>query len=184
MLLLQLRRKGTELQGKGLGLQMDICGIMHRKVLRCYATGHSLFSLAALAMLRFGQHLIKPSVVFLRTELCFALVNRRPVVPGRILSMADPGKSRTCSGRLEGQAGKGNSLPDLAEGKIVCQNLLFCGGSLCGLFAVGTGQTDSSGCEFDPYCATSKGFGRLVTDLARESSNFNLETVVEIFGKS
>ncbi|XP_068763037.1 bis(5'-adenosyl)-triphosphatase isoform X4 [Struthio camelus] len=37
-------------------------------------------------MLRFGQHLIKPSVVFLRTELSFALVNRKPVVPGRILS--------------------------------------------------------------------------------------------------
>lgn len=34
---------------------------------------------------RFGQHLIKPSVVFLRTELSFALVNRKPVVPGRIL---------------------------------------------------------------------------------------------------
>ncbi|XP_068883766.1 bis(5'-adenosyl)-triphosphatase isoform X5 [Aphelocoma coerulescens] len=36
-------------------------------------------------MLRFGQHLIKPSVVFLTTELSFALVNRRPVVPGHVL---------------------------------------------------------------------------------------------------
>lgn len=36
-------------------------------------------------MLRFGQHIIKPSVVFLKTELSFALVNRKPVVPGRIL---------------------------------------------------------------------------------------------------
>lgn len=35
--------------------------------------------------LRFGQHLIKPSVVFFKTELSFALVNRKPVVPGRIL---------------------------------------------------------------------------------------------------
>ncbi|XP_074054942.1 bis(5'-adenosyl)-triphosphatase isoform X1 [Macrotis lagotis] len=34
---------------------------------------------------RFGQHLIKPSVVFLRTELSFALVNRKPVVPGHVL---------------------------------------------------------------------------------------------------
>lgn len=34
---------------------------------------------------RFGQHLIKPSVIFLKTELSFALVNRKPVVPGRIL---------------------------------------------------------------------------------------------------
>nr|XP_020833174.1 bis(5'-adenosyl)-triphosphatase isoform X1 [Phascolarctos cinereus]XP_020833175.1 bis(5'-adenosyl)-triphosphatase isoform X1 [Phascolarctos cinereus]XP_020833176.1 bis(5'-adenosyl)-triphosphatase isoform X1 [Phascolarctos cinereus]XP_020833177.1 bis(5'-adenosyl)-triphosphatase isoform X1 [Phascolarctos cinereus]XP_020833178.1 bis(5'-adenosyl)-triphosphatase isoform X1 [Phascolarctos cinereus]XP_020833179.1 bis(5'-adenosyl)-triphosphatase isoform X1 [Phascolarctos cinereus]XP_020833180.1 bi len=33
----------------------------------------------------FGQHLIKPSVVFLRTELSFALVNRKPVVPGHVL---------------------------------------------------------------------------------------------------
>ncbi|XP_021099762.1 bis(5'-adenosyl)-triphosphatase isoform X2 [Heterocephalus glaber] len=34
---------------------------------------------------RFGQHLIKPSVVFLKTELSFALVNRTPVVPGHVL---------------------------------------------------------------------------------------------------
>ncbi|XP_035402691.1 bis(5'-adenosyl)-triphosphatase isoform X1 [Cygnus olor] len=36
-------------------------------------------------MLRFGQHIIKPSVVFLKTELSFALVNRKPVVPGHVL---------------------------------------------------------------------------------------------------
>ncbi|XP_021264716.1 bis(5'-adenosyl)-triphosphatase [Numida meleagris] len=36
-------------------------------------------------MLRFGQHFIKPSVVFLKTELSFALVNRKPVVPGHVL---------------------------------------------------------------------------------------------------
>ncbi|XP_055239455.2 bis(5'-adenosyl)-triphosphatase isoform X1 [Gorilla gorilla gorilla] len=34
---------------------------------------------------RFGQHLIKPSVVFLKTELSFAFVNRKPVVPGHVL---------------------------------------------------------------------------------------------------
>ncbi|XP_036726125.1 bis(5'-adenosyl)-triphosphatase isoform X1 [Balaenoptera musculus] len=34
---------------------------------------------------RFGQYLIKPSVVFLKTELSFALVNRKPVVPGHVL---------------------------------------------------------------------------------------------------
>ncbi|XP_075794569.1 bis(5'-adenosyl)-triphosphatase isoform X2 [Pelodiscus sinensis] len=34
---------------------------------------------------RFGQHLIKPSVVFLKTDLSFALVNRKPVVPGHVL---------------------------------------------------------------------------------------------------
>nr|XP_058934066.1 bis(5'-adenosyl)-triphosphatase isoform X2 [Kogia breviceps] len=34
---------------------------------------------------RFGQHVIKPSVVFLKTELSFALVNRKPVVPGHVL---------------------------------------------------------------------------------------------------
>ncbi|XP_076787655.1 bis(5'-adenosyl)-triphosphatase isoform X3 [Arvicanthis niloticus] len=34
---------------------------------------------------RFGKHLIKPSVVFLKTELSFALVNRKPVVPGHVL---------------------------------------------------------------------------------------------------
>ncbi|KAG7508848.1 bis5' [Solea senegalensis] len=35
--------------------------------------------------LRFGQHLIKASAVFLQTELTFALVNRKPVVPGHVL---------------------------------------------------------------------------------------------------
>ncbi|XP_063486905.1 bis(5'-adenosyl)-triphosphatase isoform X2 [Symphalangus syndactylus] len=34
---------------------------------------------------RFGQHLIKPSAVFLKTELSFAFVNRKPVVPGHVL---------------------------------------------------------------------------------------------------
>ncbi|XP_074908660.1 bis(5'-adenosyl)-triphosphatase isoform X2 [Buteo buteo] len=62
-------------------------------------------------MLRFGQHLIKPSVVFLKTELSFALVNRKPVVPGRILSGSAStmgaralGKSRS-SVRFKGQDG-------------------------------------------------------------------------------
>ncbi|XP_033999902.1 bis(5'-adenosyl)-triphosphatase-like isoform X2 [Trematomus bernacchii] len=35
--------------------------------------------------LRFGQHLIKASAVFLQTELSFAMVNRKPVVPGHVL---------------------------------------------------------------------------------------------------
>ncbi|XP_012993748.2 bis(5'-adenosyl)-triphosphatase isoform X1 [Esox lucius] len=34
---------------------------------------------------RFGQHIIKASAVFLQTELSFALVNRKPVVPGHVL---------------------------------------------------------------------------------------------------
>lgn len=38
-----------------------------------------------MATLRFGQHLIKASAVFLQTELSFALVNRKPVVPGHVL---------------------------------------------------------------------------------------------------
>lgn len=33
----------------------------------------------------FGKHLIKPSVAFLKTELSFAFVNRKPVVPGHVL---------------------------------------------------------------------------------------------------
>lgn len=40
-----------------------------------------------MSTLRFGQHLIKASAVFLQTELSFALVNRKPVVPGRIFSL-------------------------------------------------------------------------------------------------
>ncbi|XP_061640831.1 bis(5'-adenosyl)-triphosphatase isoform X2 [Phyllopteryx taeniolatus] len=43
-----------------------------------------------MSTLRFGQHLIKASAVFLQTELSFALVNRKPVVPGRILRPPDP----------------------------------------------------------------------------------------------
>ncbi|XP_074531749.1 bis(5'-adenosyl)-triphosphatase [Halichoeres trimaculatus] len=38
-----------------------------------------------MSTLRFGQHLIKTSAVFLQTELSFALVNRKPVVPGHVL---------------------------------------------------------------------------------------------------
>lgn len=38
-----------------------------------------------MATFRFGQHIIKSSAVFLQTELSYALVNRKPVVPGRIL---------------------------------------------------------------------------------------------------
>ncbi|XP_078065658.1 bis(5'-adenosyl)-triphosphatase isoform X2 [Mustelus asterias] len=38
-----------------------------------------------MATLRFGQHIIKSSVIFLQTELSFALVNRKPVVPGHVL---------------------------------------------------------------------------------------------------
>ncbi len=41
--------------------------------------------ISTMATLRFGQHIIKSSAVFLKTELSFALVNRKPVVPGRIL---------------------------------------------------------------------------------------------------
>ncbi|XP_063796433.1 bis(5'-adenosyl)-triphosphatase [Pseudophryne corroboree] len=33
----------------------------------------------------FGKHLIKPTVSFLKTELSFAIVNRKPVVPGHVL---------------------------------------------------------------------------------------------------
>lgn len=35
--------------------------------------------------LRFGKHIIKPSVAFLKTELSFAFVNRKPVIPGHVL---------------------------------------------------------------------------------------------------
>ncbi|KAM6981192.1 bis(5'-adenosyl)-triphosphatase [Aplochiton taeniatus] len=38
-----------------------------------------------MATFRFGQHVIKASAVFLQTELSFALVNRKPVVPGHVL---------------------------------------------------------------------------------------------------
>ncbi|XP_066528713.1 bis(5'-adenosyl)-triphosphatase [Hoplias malabaricus] len=38
-----------------------------------------------MATFRFGQHVIKTTAVFLQTELSFALVNRKPVVPGHVL---------------------------------------------------------------------------------------------------
>ncbi|XP_036415932.1 bis(5'-adenosyl)-triphosphatase isoform X2 [Colossoma macropomum] len=38
-----------------------------------------------MATIRFGQHVIKATSVFLQTELSFALVNRKPVVPGHVL---------------------------------------------------------------------------------------------------
>ncbi|XP_006630724.3 bis(5'-adenosyl)-triphosphatase isoform X1 [Lepisosteus oculatus] len=39
----------------------------------------------SMSTLRFGQHVVKASVVFLQSELSFALVNRKPVVPGHVL---------------------------------------------------------------------------------------------------
>ncbi|CAL8335746.1 unnamed protein product [Merluccius merluccius] len=38
-----------------------------------------------MSTVRFGQHVVKASAVFLRTEFSFALVNRKPVVPGHVL---------------------------------------------------------------------------------------------------
>uniref|UniRef100_A0A673H512 Bis(5'-adenosyl)-triphosphatase n=1 Tax=Sinocyclocheilus rhinocerous TaxID=307959 RepID=A0A673H512_9TELE len=38
-----------------------------------------------MATLCFGQHIIKSSAVFWKTELSFALVNRKPVMPGHVL---------------------------------------------------------------------------------------------------
>ncbi|XP_075038894.1 bis(5'-adenosyl)-triphosphatase [Mixophyes fleayi] len=35
--------------------------------------------------LLFGKHLIKSTISFLKTELSFAIVNRKPVVPGHVL---------------------------------------------------------------------------------------------------
>ncbi|KAA0707971.1 Bis(5'-adenosyl)-triphosphatase [Triplophysa tibetana] len=51
-------------------------------------------TLYAMATFRFGQHIIKSSAVFLQTELSYALVNRKPVVPGRILLRFFVSKSR------------------------------------------------------------------------------------------
>ncbi|XP_048111779.1 bis(5'-adenosyl)-triphosphatase isoform X3 [Alosa alosa] len=45
----------------------------------------NFFDYNTMTTLRFGQHVIKASAVFLQTELSFALVNRKPVVPGHVL---------------------------------------------------------------------------------------------------
>ncbi|KAK2529408.1 hypothetical protein Q9233_006919 [Columba guinea] len=77
-------------------------------------------------MLRFGQHLIKPSVVFLKTELSFALVNRKPVVPGRILSSSISamgtharGKSLRSSGHFKGQVGCYGVYSEIRQGNVI-----------------------------------------------------------------
>ena len=41
--------------------------------------------MAALEGYRFGQHILKSSVVFFRSKLTFGFVNRKPVVPGHVL---------------------------------------------------------------------------------------------------
>ncbi|XP_052425209.1 bis(5'-adenosyl)-triphosphatase isoform X1 [Carassius gibelio] len=41
--------------------------------------------MSTMATFRFGQHMVKSSAVFVKTELSFALVNRKPVVPGHVL---------------------------------------------------------------------------------------------------
>ncbi|XP_032822255.2 bis(5'-adenosyl)-triphosphatase isoform X1 [Petromyzon marinus] len=40
---------------------------------------------SAMATLRFGHHVVSATVVFLRSELSFAIVNRKPVLPGHVL---------------------------------------------------------------------------------------------------
>ncbi|KAL1265112.1 hypothetical protein QQF64_003139 [Cirrhinus molitorella] len=52
---------------------------------RCCEPSHGHELTSTMATLRFGQHIIKSSAVFLKTELSFALVNRKPVVPGQQL---------------------------------------------------------------------------------------------------
>ncbi|KAM9799696.1 bis(5'-adenosyl)-triphosphatase isoform 3-T3 [Syngnathus typhle] len=71
---------------------------MHRPLSGCDgrendARGPGLSGCANMSSLQFGQHLIKASAVFLRTELSFALVNRKPVVPGRILEPSLGGRT-------------------------------------------------------------------------------------------
>ena len=41
--------------------------------------------MAAEASYRFGEHIIKSSVVFFRSKLSYGFVNRKPVVPGHVL---------------------------------------------------------------------------------------------------
>uniref|UniRef100_UPI00358F2A60 bis(5'-adenosyl)-triphosphatase isoform X1 n=1 Tax=Myxine glutinosa TaxID=7769 RepID=UPI00358F2A60 len=40
---------------------------------------------SAMATLRFGDHLIKMASVFAKTEFSYAIVNRKPIVPGHVL---------------------------------------------------------------------------------------------------
>ena len=42
-------------------------------------------NMATDASYRFGQHIIKASVVFFRSKLSYGFVNRKPVVPGHVL---------------------------------------------------------------------------------------------------
>ncbi|XP_025054775.1 bis(5'-adenosyl)-triphosphatase isoform X4 [Alligator sinensis] len=75
---------------------------------------------------RFGQHLIKPSVVFLKTELSFALVNRKPVVPGHVLVCPLRPAERFCDLRPD-------EVADLFRATQMVGNVVekhFCGTSL------------------------------------------------------
>ena len=42
---------------------------------------------AAVMAVHFGRNMISVSVVFLQTQLSYAFVNRKPIVPGRILNL-------------------------------------------------------------------------------------------------
>ncbi|CAM9349569.1 unnamed protein product [Bubo scandiacus] len=148
-------------------------------------------------MLRFGQHLIKPSVVFLKTELSFALVNRKPVVPGRILSSSTSAMgARTLGKSWEARASYFTSflkncfyaVIDSVFSLVVVSSEICC--PLLSL-AVSTRQTDSLGCRSESilcdFLAPSKGFVQLLGEMeicAVESSNFSFAAIVEVFGKS
>ena len=43
---------------------------------------------AAVMAVHFGRNMISVSVVFLQTQLSYAFVNRKPIVPGRILQLS------------------------------------------------------------------------------------------------
>ncbi|KAI5937360.1 Bis(5'-adenosyl)-triphosphatase [Manis javanica] len=65
----------------GHPLSHSFCLMGYSYTVSCGILTYAYFNCEEMSF-RFGQHLVKPSVVFLKTELSYALVNRKPVVPG------------------------------------------------------------------------------------------------------
>ncbi|XP_042195441.1 bis(5'-adenosyl)-triphosphatase isoform X2 [Callorhinchus milii] len=68
----------------------DVDVFIDDEVLECLWTSQK----PTMSTFRFGQHIIKSSVVFLQSDLSFALVNRKPVVRGHVLVCPKRGVER------------------------------------------------------------------------------------------
>ncbi|XP_076845312.1 bis(5'-adenosyl)-triphosphatase isoform X1 [Brachyhypopomus gauderio] len=115
-----------------------------------------------MATIRFGQHAVKNAVVFLQTELSFALVNRKPVVPGRILFFCTAAVWGFCGG-LQGTCSSASCTGAVV--RWLPRHRGFCDLFLNVLLGSESGQQEACG----GHCADGRA-GATVSDQHKSSS--------------